>query len=141
MSGHLQLHHIGMLVKDVAVATKMYIERFGYELKSGIIHDPVQGAYVQFVKLHGDTVYLEFICPDSAASKLSNALSKGEGIHHLCYATEDIDSTCADLRAKGMSLVRAPIRAVAFQGRRIAWLMGRDRILTELVEAGSGGDI
>ena len=59
MSRHLQLHHIGMLVKDVAVAAKMYIERFGYELKSDAIHDPVQGAYVQFVKLHGDTVYLE----------------------------------------------------------------------------------
>jgi methylmalonyl-CoA/ethylmalonyl-CoA epimerase len=141
VSRQLQLHHIGMLVKDVAVAAKMYIERFGYELKSGAIHDPVQGAYVQFVKLHGDTVYLEFICPDSAASKLSNPLSKGEGIHHLCYATQDSDSTCADLRAKGMSLVRAPVSAVAFGGRRIAWLMGRDRILTELVEAGSGVEI
>lgn len=104
MSSDLKLHHIGMLVKDVAVASKIYVDRFGYELKSGAIHDPVQGAYVQFIKLDGDTVYLEFICPDSGSSRLNNALSKGEGLHHLCYATEDIDSSCVDLRAKGLSL-------------------------------------
>lgn len=137
----MRLHHVGILIKDISGAAEVYSRRFGYQSKTGIVHDPIQGAYVQFLRLPGDRVFLEFICPDGPASYLWNALSKGGGVHHVCYAAADIDAACDDLRRKGMSLVRAPIRAVVFQGRRIAWLMGRDRALTELVEEGPDGEI
>jgi methylmalonyl-CoA/ethylmalonyl-CoA epimerase len=68
-------------------------------------------------------------------------LKKGGGTHHVCYAVEDIDAACADLRRHGMSLIRTPVSAAAFRGRRIAWLMGRDRMLTELVEEGPVGEV
>jgi methylmalonyl-CoA/ethylmalonyl-CoA epimerase len=67
---------------------------------------------------------------------LSNALRKGGGLNHLCYATNDIETACRLLRAEQMILLQAPVAAVAFPGRRIAWLMGGDRTPIELVEAG-----
>jgi methylmalonyl-CoA/ethylmalonyl-CoA epimerase len=137
----LRLHHVGILIKDISGAAELYAGRYGYKVKSEVIHDPVQGAYVQFLKLPGDHVFLEFISPDGPASHLSNALNKGGGIHHVCYAVADMDAQCAELRRKGMTLVRPTNAAVAFQGRRVAWLMGRDRALVELVEEGADGEI
>jgi len=135
------LHHVGILIKDISGAAELYSLRFGYRFKTEIIHDPAQGAFVQFLELPGDSVFLEFVSPDGPKSHLWNALKRGAGTHHVCYATADIDKACADLRGHGMSLIRAPINATAFQGRRIAWLMGRDRALTELVEEGPEGEV
>jgi len=45
------------------------------------------------------------------------------------------------LRSGGFFLIAAPVPAVAFDGRRIAWLLGRDRSLVELVERGPEGSL
>ncbi|MFQ5728832.1 MAG: VOC family protein [Waddliaceae bacterium] len=137
----LCLHHIGILVKDISQATTTYKMRFGYEIKSDVVHDPFQTAYVQFLKLPNGSDYVEFISPDGPKSKLTNALKKGGGLNHLCYMTDDIDSACEELRATGMYLLQPPVDAVAFKGRRIAWLMGREMIPTELVERGEKNQI
>ena len=136
----LRLHHVGIVVEDIATASVDYARRLGYELKSGIIHDPVQTAYVQFLHLPGDNALLELVAPDGPSSKLSNALTKGGGLNHLCYETTDIERSCADLRESGFAIIQPPLPAIAFQGRRIAWLMNRDRVLTELVERPRNGN-
>ena len=106
----LRLHHMGILVKDIARGVDDYVKRFGYEVKSDVIHDPVQTAFVQFVKLAGESAYIEFVTPDGPNSKLSNALQKGGGINHLCYLTEDIQKTCEDLTDKGNVLTASSRR-------------------------------
>jgi methylmalonyl-CoA/ethylmalonyl-CoA epimerase len=136
MNPRLSLHHVAFLVRNVAEAASFYTQRFGYSPATEIVHDPKQTAHVQFFKLPGDRVYLELIAPDRADSKLTNALEKGGGLNHVCYATDDIEMTCEQLRAQGLFLIQAPTSAVAFAGRRIAWMMGRDRMLVELVERG-----
>lgn len=136
----LRLHHLGMLVKDIAAAAANYVQSFGYEVKSEIIHDPVQTAYVQFLKLPGDAVYVEFVSPDRPDSRLSNSLNKGGGLNHICYSTEDIEADFRTLRACGLFSLQAPVAAAAFRGRRIAWLMGKDQIPIELVEKGAPGE-
>jgi methylmalonyl-CoA/ethylmalonyl-CoA epimerase len=130
----LNLHHIGIAVKDIAQATADYQRRLGCELEGGVIHDPVQTAFIQFLRLRGDTVLIELVAPDGPQSKLMNAVSKGGGLNHVCHSTADIESTCQSLRDEGMVILLDPTPAVGFGGRRIAWLFGEDRVLTELVE-------
>jgi methylmalonyl-CoA/ethylmalonyl-CoA epimerase len=134
---NLRLHHIGMLVHNIESARQTYERRFGYDAQSGVVHDPNQGAFVQFFRLPQDDVFLEFVSPDGPESKLNGALNKGVGLHHLCYATDSIEQSCAELRSNGMTLIEPPVCAQAFPGRRIAWLMGRDRVLVELIEEGA----
>ena len=135
------LHHIGILVGSIPEAAAVYSERHGYQVRSEIIHDPTQTAYVQFLQLPGDPCYIEFVSPDGPESKLTNGLHKGGGLNHVAYATDQIERTCEHLREQGMFLIRPPAPAVAFRGRRIAWLMGRDCLLTELVERGPEGEL
>lgn len=132
----LSLHHSGILVKDIPKAAAQYVQRFGYQICSPVIHDPVQTAFVQFLKLEDDLAYVELISPDGPESKLSNALKKGGGLNHLCYKSLDIEESCRQMYNSGMLLLQLPIVATAFPGRRIAWLMASDGIPIELVEQG-----
>jgi methylmalonyl-CoA/ethylmalonyl-CoA epimerase len=135
------VHHIGMVVGNIAQAAEIYARRYGYQPRTDIIHDPAQTAYVQFFRIPGDTVYLELVAPDGERSKLTKALSKGGGLNHLCYVTTDLDATCRQLKAEQMILLRAPVSAAAFPGRRIAWMMGLDRTPIELVERATGDQL
>ena len=135
----LSLHHIGILVKDINKSASEY-SKMGYEIVSKVIHDPTQTAFVQLLKLGEDSVYIELISPDGPSSKLSNQLKKGGGLNHLCYQTPSIEETFDKMRDKGLFGLHAPVEAVAFSGRRIAWLMGRDGIPVELVETDKDED-
>lgn len=130
----LRLHHIGVAVRDIAQATRDYQRRFGCEPEGGPVHDPVQTAFIQFLRFPGDSVLVELVAPDGPESKLANAVEKGGGLNHLCHSTDDIEAACRSLRQAGMVVIHKPMPAVAFNGRRIAWLTGQDRLLVELVE-------
>ena len=137
----LSVHHIGVAVADIGRAAELYVRRYGYELCSDVIHDPTQTAYVQFLRVPGDSVFLELVAPDGERSKLTQSVRNGGGLNHLCYATTDIDAACRRLRSEQMMLLQPPIEAVAFPGRRIAWLMGSDRTPIELVESTERGEL
>jgi methylmalonyl-CoA/ethylmalonyl-CoA epimerase len=131
----LRLHHIGIAVKDIARAIEDHRSRLGCLPQGEIFHDPVQTALIQFLSVPGDPVLIELVAPDGPASKLSRAVKKGVMINHLCYSTQDIERACEFLRGEGMVVIHDPVPAVAFGGRRVAWLMGENWYLTELVES------
>lgn len=137
----LNVHHVGIVVKDIPEVAERYARRYGYLTRSDIMHDPIQTAFVQFLQIPGDPVFIELVSPDREGSKLSNSLAKGGGLNHICYATTNIDEACRQLRSEQMMLLQAPVKAVAFPDRRIAWLMGVDRTPIELVERGLPGDL
>lgn len=137
----LRFHHVGIVVADIAIEVERYVNRFGYELRSSVIHDPVQTAFVQFISLPLNSIYLEFVSPDGPSSKLSNALNKGGGVNHICYSTPRIDEAVQHLWETGMFVLQDPVPAVAFRGRKIAWLMGSDSVPVELVERGPDTEI
>ena len=137
----LNLHHVGFAVKKIDDARSRYVDLYGYEICSDVIHDPLQTAFVQFLRLPGDSSYLELVAPDGPGSKLTASVAKGGALHHLCYATDDIDKSFAELRAQEMFPLCEPVAAVAFPGRRIAWLLGSDRLPIELVERGRPGEL
>lgn len=133
----LAMHHIGILVRDIAESARIYEERFGCRPVGPTVHDPVQTAYVQFLDGVAMGVPIELISPDGPESKLAGATKKGGGLNHLAYAVDAIEDDCRRLRSAGMLLLQSPVAANAFPGRRIAWLMGRDGIPIELVERGA----
>ena len=137
----LHLHHVGYAVAEIGPLAESYVGRYGYEVCTPIIHDPQQTALVQFLKLAGDRTYLEFVAPDGPKSKLSNALKEGRGINHLCFASGPLEATITHLEQNKMRLISDPKPGVAFAGRRICWLLGKERLPIELVERRDDGDL
>lgn len=131
-----RLHHIGIAVRDLPAAAREMEALLGYRIRSGVIHDPVQTAQVQFLQQEGDPACVELVTPDGPSSRLVGAIKRGGGLNHLCYAVDDIEAACRRLAEGGMLVIHEPVAAVAFPGRRIAWLMGGAGVLTELVEEG-----
>jgi methylmalonyl-CoA/ethylmalonyl-CoA epimerase len=136
----LSLHHIGYAVKAIEPVAERYVERYGYEVCTPVIHDPLQQAFVQFLRLPGDSAYLEFVAPDSPDAPLANASRRGGKLHHLCYAANDLETTISSLEDEGMLLISEPKTAVAFAKRRICWLIDDNQLLVELVERRDASD-
>jgi methylmalonyl-CoA/ethylmalonyl-CoA epimerase len=137
----MRLHHFGVLVENIEEASRDYVENFGYEICSDIIHDPLQTACVRFLALPSESTYLELVSPDSPQSKLQNALRQAPGLHHLCYSTASIELAMEHLNRRGAMIIREPVPAVAFRDKRIAWLVDRNCTLVELVERGTNEEL
>lgn len=137
----LRLHHVGNAVSDLESATELYVRRFGYRMLTGAIHDAGQTALVQFLRLEGDSVYLELVAPDGSGSKLTNAVKRGGGLNHLCYTCGPIEAAIAELESSGMKLISDPRPGVAFGGRRICWLLGQQPLPIELIERRDDADL
>jgi methylmalonyl-CoA/ethylmalonyl-CoA epimerase len=130
----LRLHHVGYATKLIEPLAAQYVLRFGYEICSDIIHDPLETALVQFLRLPGDRVYLEFFAPDGPESKLLSAARRGANLNHLCYTADKLEEVIAEMEENGMRLISQPKVATAFEERRICWLIGDDGLRIELIE-------
>lgn len=133
--GKATLHHLGFVVASISAAA----EEFAFSMSAGwdgeIIHDPIQRVRVAFFNpADPRNPVFELVEPASDASPVSNFLKKRGGLHHVCYEVDDLDSVLREARGTGLAIAELPAPAVAFAGRRIAWICSRSRLLIELLE-------
>ena len=133
-----KLRHVGVAVPALEATTDLLAVLFGYRVVSGPFDDPIQKVRVNFLKTSDDdAAEIELIAPLSKDSPITAMLARsGGGSYHLCFETNDIDAALAHAIENGCVMVAAPTPAVAFEGRRIAWIYTSSRQLFELVEAG-----
>lgn len=139
---NFRLLHVGVAVPALGPTTELLSTLFGYRVVSGPFDDPIQKVAVNFLaKSPEDPAEIELIAPNSADSPIRSMLAKdGGGAYHLCFETNDIDGALAHAKKSGCIIVSFPVPAVAFQGRRIAWIYTRSRQLFELVEGRTAAD-
>jgi methylmalonyl-CoA epimerase len=126
------LHHVGIAVKDIEAALARY-QRLG--LKSGAPEDvPSAGARVVFLESGGS--FIELVTPLRLDSPVARFLdNRGEGLHHVAFATTDILGELARLEREGFELVDRAPRPGA-RGTKVAFLHPRSAhgTLIELVQ-------
>jgi methylmalonyl-CoA/ethylmalonyl-CoA epimerase len=132
-----KLRHVGVAVPSLGPATETLATLFGYRVVSGPFDDPIQKVSVNFLTASDkDATEIELIAPLSEDSPITSMLAKnGGGAYHLCFETSDIDQALVHAKNNGCMIVSPAVPAVAFGGRRIAWIYTRSRQLFELVEA------
>jgi methylmalonyl-CoA/ethylmalonyl-CoA epimerase len=103
-----------------------------------IIHDPLQRVQVAFLQPADarNPVY-ELVEPAGHDSPVTNFLKRGGGLHHVCYEIDDLELGLEEARGTGFVMVSPPKPAVAFGGRRIAWICSKNRLLIEFLERDS----
>jgi methylmalonyl-CoA/ethylmalonyl-CoA epimerase len=77
---------------------------------------------------------IELVEPKVDISPVSRFLERGGGLHHLCYEVDDLEEALKLARTRGGLVVKQPLPAVAFKGRRIAWVVTRNRLVIEYLE-------
>jgi methylmalonyl-CoA/ethylmalonyl-CoA epimerase len=124
-------------VPTLGPTTEMLSNLFGYKVVSGPFDDPIQKVSVNFLATSEDqAAEIELIAPLGDDSPIASMLAKSNGTaYHLCFETTDIEQALAHAKSNGCIIVSPPAPAVAFDGRRIAWIYTRSRQLFELVEA------
>ena len=132
-----KLRHVGVAVPALGPATEALADLFGYRVVSGPFDDPIQKVSVNFLtQSDQDVAEIELISPLSEDSPIASMLRKsGGGAYHLCFETTDIEQALVHAKNNGCVIVSPAVPAVAFNGRRIAWIYTRSRQLFELVES------
>jgi methylmalonyl-CoA/ethylmalonyl-CoA epimerase len=96
--------------------------------------DPNQRVKITFLKCPGTEVLIELVEPAEEKSPVRAFLERGGGLHHLCYEVKDCDAALRIMRQRKAMLVKRPNPAVAFGGRRIAWVLTAEKLLLEFLE-------
>lgn len=136
------LHHVGFVVASVEAAAPDFARSVGAATMSEIFHDPLQRVDVIFLYPPGSPA-IELISPpaaESSTSPVASFLERGGGLHHICYEVADLDGQIREMQSRRALVVRPPKPAVAFGGRRIAWVMTREKLLIEYVESAVTSD-
>ena len=128
-------HHVGFVVASIQGVGANFAKSLGSDWSGEIIHDPLQGARVTFLRCGGpETVAVELVEPTGEGSPLHKFLSRGGGLHHVCYEVDLLEPELKRGRSSGSLIIRRPLPAVAFGGRRIAWVYTSEKLLVEYLE-------
>jgi len=141
LAGFLQrenavFHHLGFVVRSISSAGEGFAASISAQWQGEIIHDPIQQVRVAFFyPVDSRNPVYELVEPASEASPVSTFLKKrGSGLHHVCYEVDALQTALEEARGEGWAVASLPAPAVAFHGRRIAWVYSKHRLLMELLE-------
>ncbi len=132
----LRFHHIGVACEKLGPEIDAHA-LLGYRQEREVFHDPAQR--IRGVFMVNDGFRVELLEPAGPDSPLGPFLQRGQKMYHQAFETDAIEDAFARLVDAGAIARVAPIPAVAFDGRRIAFLMLRTLLLVELVEAPRAG--
>ncbi len=125
-----KIDHLGIAVKSLEEAIAYYEKALGLECEKieEVESQKVRTAFFQV----GDT-HIELLEPTSEESPIAKFLAKnGEGIHHVAFATDDINAQLECARDSGCKLInQEPVPGAG--GKKVAFLHPKSThgVLTE----------
>jgi methylmalonyl-CoA/ethylmalonyl-CoA epimerase len=132
----VRFHHIGYAVASIPDYLEGFLTPLFHPIRvSPVYEDPIQRVRVAFVEVPPGTL-IELVEPLGMDSPVGRIIgSPRGGLYHLCYEVDDLEEEIHRFRGHRCLPLAAPAPAVAFNGRRIVFLMTPQRDLIELVEA------
>ncbi|MBR0034865.1 MAG: VOC family protein [Synergistaceae bacterium] len=132
----MRVHHIGYLVAGIDEAVREFAA-LGWEVRQPKLYDSARKVYLCFLENSG--VVIELVSP-SEECRLFTALQRriGNAPYHVCYFPDDVngfDAAIESLQNAGYFMTQPPESAVAFGGRRVAFMMNPEIGLVEILEA------
>lgn len=131
----LQFHHVGVACADIDAEARR-LAPLGYVVETPAFVDRRQGVRGTFVV--GSGPRLELLEPleaigESAGGVLTPWLNRDVKLYHLAFQAPSLPEAIESLRRTSAKLVVAPVPAVAFAGREIAFMMLPNMLLVELI--------
>jgi methylmalonyl-CoA/ethylmalonyl-CoA epimerase len=129
----IKINHIAIAVNNIEEAADFYQTILGLKL-SGLEVVTDQKTRVGFLKIGESNI--ELIQPAERDSPLVKFLeTKGQGIHHICFEVDDVESEVKSLLEKGALLIDQKPRSGA-HNTKVAFIHPRSSsgVLIELCE-------
>lgn len=112
-----RIAHIGIAVQGLDEGVSFYRDILGL---GEVPLDDADGARI--IGLAAGPSLVELLEADRPDSPIAKFIAKrGPGIHHVCFAVDDLDATLERCRAAGIRLIDQTPR-VGAEGKRIAFL-------------------
>jgi methylmalonyl-CoA epimerase len=128
----MRIDHIGIVVRDIQEALKVYEAALGLPLKE-VVEIADQEVQVAFLPLGESNV--ELVQPTTDDTGIARFLEKrGEGVHHICIEVEDIQVALARLMDHGVELIDQVPRRGAHGQVAFVHPRGAHGVLIELVQ-------
>jgi methylmalonyl-CoA/ethylmalonyl-CoA epimerase len=129
-------HHVGFVVASIQDSVQSFAASLDATWDGEIIHDPNQLVRVTFLHgKHAADPLVELVEPAGEKSPVLSFLQRGGGLHHICHQVDNLEEQLRRSRAAGGLITRPPLPAVAFGGRRIAWVYTKNKLLIEYLES------
>jgi methylmalonyl-CoA/ethylmalonyl-CoA epimerase len=98
-----KIHHVGVVVPDLYEAMKLWRDTLGLHLTKSMV---VQDQGVKAALLQAGETEIELLEPINPENGVGKFLAKrGGGLHHVCFATDDVALELEAARAKGIQLI------------------------------------
>ncbi len=127
------IEHLGIAVANLEESIKYYEDVLGFKCYSieEVADQKVRTAFFQVGQTKIEL--LESTSPDGPIGKFIE--KKGEGIHHIAFAVENIEDALTEVKEKGIRLIDEKSRPGA-EGLSIAFLHPKSTqgVLTEFCE-------
>ena len=130
----LGIHHVGIAVRDLEAARARYELLFGARVEA---RERVEEQGVEAVALLlGESGRVELLAPLADDTPVGRFIERrGEGMHHLAFAVEDLPAPLAQLRADGAMLIDERPRTGIYGKVAFVHHSSLGGVLSELVQA------
>jgi methylmalonyl-CoA epimerase len=131
-----KIDHVAVIVRDLDAAVRSYSDMFGFKIVKEMAGPG--GEFKSVIVANGD-IRLEFFQPLKPGSFQKFLEERGGGLHHISFATDDIEGELRNLKAQGKRLVNEQPVSIP-GGDKIAFVHqeAAENVLIELVERASG---
>jgi methylmalonyl-CoA epimerase len=98
-----KIHHVGVVVRSADEALKFYRDALGLPVTDDrVIED--QGVRGVLLRIGGSEI--ELLEPTREDTGVARFLAtRGEGMHHICFESDDVDKELEGARRKGIELI------------------------------------
>src|SRR4029077_16999781 len=129
----MKIDHLGIAVRSISDSLGFYREALGLDLeRTETVED--QGVTVALLSVGESRI--ELLEPFSEETPVGRFIARrGEGLHHICYEVDDLNSKLDALKSRGVRLLEGYPRRGA-EGKLVAFLhpASANGVLVELVE-------
>jgi methylmalonyl-CoA/ethylmalonyl-CoA epimerase len=126
-----RFHHVGIATNSIDSFSRRISDVSTGEAKD--FADALQGIRGRFVEI--GNMNLEILEPLDDDETLSPWLTVGNRMYQIAFEVDDLDAELEKARVQKIRIVREAQPAIAFEGRRVAFLMPAPGILVELIES------
>lgn len=98
-----KIHHVGIVVRNIEAAYAFYRDTLGLQVhKAAVIQD--QGVKAALLTIGASEIeLLEPLTPGTGVARFLE--TRGEGLHHLCFETDNVHDELAAAKARGIPVI------------------------------------